>query len=130
MEEAGKSGILTAAPSVVMGQGPGSGRGLAKTPQGSRPSPGLTHPKGWVRPHAWHGPGPSLVRVVLHHWVFLASTTPLMNGLVGPLQSFIHVSSDIESRSKKTTKKQNTYCNHLAEFCLLYSFFGKLLQIF
>ena len=63
------------------------------------------------------------VRVVLHHWVFLASTTPLMNGLVGPLQSFIHVSSDIESRSKKTTKKQNTYWNHLTEFFLLFTHF-------
>ena len=53
------------------------------------------------------------VRVVLHHWVFLASTTPLMNGLVGPLQSFIHVSSDIESRSKKNNKSTilDTYCN-------------------
>ena len=43
MEEAGKSGILTAAPPVVMGQFPGPG--LAKRP-GFQAQPGLDPSKG------------------------------------------------------------------------------------
>ena len=47
----------------------------------------------------------SRVRVVLHHWVFLASTTPLINGLFGP--PIIYTRSDIERSA--FAKKQKLF---------------------